>query len=314
MPLSRRRLLQSLGAAAGLAGLGAAGVALVDAEVLPGRSVLNQALGRCDARPPDAPRAPAPPPVTGSFRSAARRRQVGFAIAYPPGYAPGARLPVCLALHGYAADARTAVDAAGYPEFLVGDGSGSRRGVGRAELAKALPHGGAPFVLAAPDGGDGYWHPHSDDDPLGMLVDEFLPLLAERGLRTDRVAVAGWSMGGYGALVAALTYPGRFRAVVATSPAIFHSYDDAKRVNAGAFDSAAEWGRYDVTARAREFADMPVRIAIGAADPFAKAVRTLRDRLPDPGTVEISTGCHDNDFWRSVAPGQVRAISAALAG
>lgn len=284
--------------AAGVAGLGAGGVALVDAEVLPGRSVLNQALGRCDARSPDAPRGAAPPPVTGTFRSAARRRDVSFAISYPPGYAPGARLPVCLALHGYAADAGTAVAAARYPEFLAG----------------AMPGGVAPFALAAPDGGNGYWHPHADDDPLGMLVDEFLPLLAARGLRTDRVAVAGWSMGGYGALLAAVTHPGRFRAVVATSPAVFHSYDDARRVNAGAFDSAEEWARHDLTARARQFAGLPVRIAIGAADPFTPAVRTLRDRLPDPGVVEISTGCHDTDFWISVAPGQVRAISAALAG
>ncbi|MFU8873999.1 alpha/beta hydrolase [Micromonospora sp. SL4-19] len=315
MPVTRRRLLQSLGIAAGVAGLGAGGVALVDAEVLPGRSVLNHRLGRCDARPPDAPRAPAPPPVTGSFHSAARRRQVGFAISYPPGHAPGARLPVCLALHGYAADAVTAVTAAGYPEFLAGDGSRSRRGVRRAELESSdgLPHGVAPFALAAPDGGNGYWHPHAGDDPLGMLVDEFLPLLADRGLRADRVAVAGWSMGGYGALVAALTHPARFRAVVANSPAIFRSYADAKRVNAGAFDSPEEWARHDVTARAREFAGLPVRIAIGAADPFTRAVRTLRDRLPDPDVVQISTGCHDNDFWRSVAPDQVRAISAALA-
>ncbi|RZU76307.1 S-formylglutathione hydrolase FrmB [Micromonospora kangleipakensis] len=298
MPVTRRRLLQSLGAAVGVTGLGAGGLALVDAEVLPGRSVLNHALGRCAARPPDAPRGAAQPPVTGTFRSAARRREVAFTISYPPGYAPGADLPVCLALHGYAADAGTAVTAARYPEFLAG----------------ALPDGVAPFALAAPDGGNGYWHPHADDDPLGMLVGEFLPLLAARGLRTDRVAVAGWSMGGYGALLAALTHRDRFRAVVATSPAIFHSYDDARGVNAGAFDSADEWARYDVTARAREFTGLPVRIAIGAADPFAPAVRTLRDRLPDPGVVTIGTGCHDNDYWASVAPEQVRAISAALAG
>jgi hypothetical protein len=69
-----------------------------------------------------------------------------------------------------------------------------------------------------------------------------------------------------------------------------------------------------VTARAREFAGLPVRIAIGAADPFAPAVRTLRDRLPDPAVVAIGTGCHDDDFWASVAPEQVRAIGAALAG
>jgi S-formylglutathione hydrolase FrmB len=120
-------------------------------------------------------------------------------------------------------------------------------------------------------------------------------------------------MGGYGALLCGLVWPGRFRLIVATSPAIFHSYADARGVNPGAFDSAAEWARYDVTARAREFAGLPVRVAIGAADPFAPAVRAFRDRLPDPGVVRIATGCHDNRFWASVAPEQVRAISAALA-
>ena len=188
--------------------------------------MLNRALGRCDAAQPDVPRGAAQPPVTGSFRSAARRREVAFAISYPPGYAPGARLPVCLALHGYAADAGTAIAAARY------------RSSWPVRCATAWPRSRSPRRTA-----ERYWHPHADDDPLGMLVDEFLPLLAVRGLRTDRVAVAGWSMGGYGALLAALTHRDRFRAVVATSPAVFHSYDDARAVNAGAFDSADEWAR-----------------------------------------------------------------------
>jgi S-formylglutathione hydrolase FrmB len=145
-----------------------------------------------------------------------------------------------------------------------------------------------------------------------MLVAEFLPLLATRGLNTDRVAVAGWSMGGYGALLAALTYRTRFRLVVSTSPAIFHSYADARRARPGAYDSPEEWSEYDLTARAAEFAGLPVRIAIGTGDPFVEAVRTLRDELPDPSVVDISTGCHDHAFWSYAAPAQVRAISAAL--
>ncbi|MEU5722008.1 hypothetical protein [Micromonospora sp. NPDC047738] len=52
MPVTRRRLLQALGATAGLAGSGAGGVALLDSEVLPGRSVLNRALGRSTAAGP----------------------------------------------------------------------------------------------------------------------------------------------------------------------------------------------------------------------------------------------------------------------
>ena len=298
MLMTRRTALMSLGGAIGLVGLSAGGLALVDQELLPGKSMLNLVLGRCDAgRAPTALRGAAQPPVFGRFRSAARRREVDFAISYPPGYDDGADLPVCLALHGYRSDAKAAIGSGDYPQFIAG----------------AVRDGAAPFALAAADGGDGYWHPHVDDDPLGMLVEEFLPLLASRGLRTDRVAVAGWSMGGYGALLCGLTYRDRFRMIVASSPAIFHSYADARRVNEGAYDSPDEWARYDVSARASEFTGLPIGIAIGAADPFAPAVRDLRDRLPDGSVVQIATGCHDNRFWTSAAPAQVRAISGALA-
>jgi len=296
MLLTRRQALMSLGGAIGLFAVSAGSIALVDAELLPGKSVLNDALGRCDAARPSALRGTPQPPVTGSFRSAARRRDVNFAISYPPGYAEGADLPVCLALHGYGSNAEAAIGSGDYPQFIAG----------------AVQAGAVPFALAAVDGGNGYWHPHADDDPLGMLVDEFLPLLASRGLRTDRVAVAGWSMGGYGALLCGLTHRDRFRLIVASSPAIFHSYADAHNVNPGAYDSPEEWERYDVSARAKEFAGLPVRIAIGAADPFAPAVRTLRDRLPYSDVVHIGTGCHDNRFWAYAAPAQVQAISTAL--
>jgi enterochelin esterase-like enzyme len=294
MGISRRAALLSLAGTGALLGLGGSGVALVDAEVVPGKSALNVALGRCDPpAPPPARRGTAQPPVTGSFRSAKRRREVGFAISYPPGYADGAHLPVCLALHGYHSDAWAALHTGDYPQLIAG-------------LT-------VPFALAAVDGGDGYWHPHPQDDPLGMLATEFLPVLAARGLDTERVAVAGWSMGGYGALLCGLTYRTRFRLVVATSPAVFHSYADVQRVRPGAYDSADEWSRYDVTARAAEFAGLPVQIAIGSGDPFVAAVRNLRARLPDPGVVKVTTGCHDNTFWSYAAPTQVRAISQALA-
>ena len=226
---------------------GATAYALVDSAVLPGKGALDNALGRCDPPPPPpAPRGTPQAPVLGTFRSARRRREVDFALLYPPGYRDGAHLPVCLSLHGYGANCRDAISTGGYPELIAGS-----------------PH---PFVLAGVDGGGGYWHPHPTDDPLGMLVDDFLPYLAGRGLDTGRVAVCGWSMGGYGALVCGLAYPGRFRVIIATSPAVYH------------------------------------------------AVRTLRDRLPDPAVVQMPAGCHDGRLWSYVAPGQVRAIAAALGG
>ncbi|MEV8511049.1 alpha/beta hydrolase-fold protein [Dactylosporangium sp. NPDC051484] len=298
MGISRRSALLAIGGGAVLAVT--AGFELVDHAVLPGKGRLDEALGRCDAaapRPPAAPTAEAPVLITGSFRSQRRGREVGYALAYPPGYEPDARLPVCLALHGFGANADQAANLGGYPRLLAG----------------AVHAGVAPFVIAAADGGDGYWHPHATDDPLGMLIDEFLPLIGGRGLDIDRAAVAGWSMGGYGALLCGLEHRDRFRLIVASSPAIFRDYADAERVNPGAYDSAEEWARYDVTARAAELSGLPVRIDIGAADPFAPAVRRLRDRLPDPSVVTLSTGCHDGRYWDAVAPAQIRAISAALA-
>jgi hypothetical protein len=272
--VSRRALLASVG----LAGVGGLGYGLVESGVLPGQSRLDRALGRCDVSTPAA--APAGPVVRGVFASLRRRRDVSYTIGYPYGARTGDPVPVCLVLHGY----------------------------GETSANLGPP---APFALAAMDGGNGYWHPHATDDPLGALLDEFVPLLAQRGLDTDRIAVLGRSMGGYGALLAGLSRP--FAAVVAGSPAIWRSYDEARAVNAGAFDSAAEWARYDVFARATELRGRRLRIDCGESDPFAPAVRALRDRLPDPSSVRLAKGCHDGAFWNHVAPEQYRFIAASIA-
>lgn len=301
MTISRRGLLRAGGIAgasvAVTAAAGAGAAVLVDRGVLPGRSVLNQALGRCDVSVP-APAPVAGPRLAGAFDSVRRRQRVGYVIGYPPGSQPGDRLPVCLVLHGYGAHAADAIDAGRYDRYLAG------------LVAGGLP----PFALAAMDGGGGYWHPHASDDPLGALLDEFVPLLAARGLSVDRLAALGWSMGGFGALLAAITGPRRLVAVAASAPAFWRSYAEAHRVNPHAFDSAAQWSRYDLVSRAGEFRGQRMRIDCGSGDPFAPAIRALRDRLPEPSVVHITGGCHDNAFWQHAAPSQLRLIGSALAG
>ncbi len=295
MPARRALLIGSLGLA-GLIGAGVGAAALAANGVIPGKGVVDNELGFCDAPVPPV-HAAAGPIVSGSFASTYRRTNVAYKIAYPPGFTAGAKLPVCLMLHGYAATEADALDAGHYPEYL----------------ASAVAAGTPPFALAAAAGGNGYWHPHPDEDSLGMLLHEFLPLLGTRGLSVDHPAVSGYSMGGYGALMCGLAAPGRFVAITANAPAFWRSYTESQKVNPGAFSSAAEWGTYgNMVDRAAEIGKLPAHILIGASDPFEPAVAELRDKLPDPSIVHIAKGCHDGRFWDSQAPTVINTIGLAL--
>jgi S-formylglutathione hydrolase FrmB len=297
MPTRRQVLFGAAATATAVAGAGVGLIQLAEAGVVPGKSAVDQHLGYCDVSVPPA-RRPAGPMTTASFASIRRRTTVTYTVAYPPGAAVGAPLPVCLVLHGYGADANQAWSAGDYPAYL----------------AEAVGAGTPGFALAAASGGNGYWHPHPGDDPLGMLLDEFLPLLARHGLRVDRPAVLGYSMGGFGALLCGLAAPDRFASIVASSPAFWRSYDEARHVNPGAFGSEADWKRYgDLVSSAAAISRLPAQIYVGAADSFTPAIRALRDRLSDPDVVHIAKGCHDNSYWRSQAPAQLRLIGARLA-
>ena len=272
---------------------------LVENGRLPGKSRVDQALGWCDATTVEAVGVPGPV-HDGSFESTKRRTRVGYRVVYPPGVAVGARVPVCLVLHGFGGQAAAAIGCGDFDRYT-------------AAYAAA---GGTAFALAACDGGPGYWHPHPTDDPLGMVLDEFLPLLASLGLAAgdgDRVAVLGTSMGGYGALLCGLAEPARFTAVAASAPAFWRSYAEAQTINAGAFDSAKEWDAYNVMTRAADLDRLNLRIDCGQHDPFAPAVRALRALLRRPEAVHLAKGCHDGPFWHHAAPAQIRFIGEALA-
>jgi pimeloyl-ACP methyl ester carboxylesterase len=297
MPTRRQALLGAAASITAIAGASVGLIQLAEAGLVPGKSAVDEQLGYCDVTVPPA-RHPAGAITRDFFASARRRRAVDYAIAYPPGVTAGTGLPVCLVLHGYGADAPGALAAGNYPGYL----------------ADAMAAGTPPFALAAASGGNGYWHPLPDDDPLGMLLYEFLPLLAQHRLHVDRPAVLGYSMGGFGALLCGLAAPGRFASIIASSPAFWRSYDEAQHVNPEAFASAADWEGYgDLLSQAAAISRLPAQIYVGAADSFTPAIRSLRHRLADPDVVHISKGCHDNPYWRSQAPAQLRLVGAALA-
>jgi enterochelin esterase-like enzyme len=288
--VSRRALLAAAGGAVVLAAAG------VGAEQ---PAVRRWSLDVVDPEPSAPPPTASPGPrSSGVLTSRARGRDVAWQVAYPPGHREGDALPVALVLHGRGGDERSAFDELWLDRYL-------------ADVVRA---GAPPFALASVDGGDhSYWHRRRDgDDPLAMLLGEFVPALGRQGLVTSKVAVLGWSMGGYGALLLAETAgPRRVAAVAADSPALWERATDAA---AGAFDGAADFAAHDAFAGRGRLAGIPVRIACGDRDPFCPAVREFVRDVPDLVGTDFSTGGHTDTYWRRTAPAQLRFLASALSG
>lgn len=293
--VTRRSLLVAAGAAVVI---GAGGVAASTAGVIPGRSFVERKLGLVGAAGEIPDLAPGPA-ATGTFLSAARRgADTGWTISYPPGSSVGDRLPVIVSLHGYGGDHRTSF--------------GDRLGLDRFQ-AQAVSQGTAGFAVASVDGGDAYWHPRvSGEDPRGMLVEEFLPLLADQGLDTSRLGLLGWSMGAFGALLLASDLgPARVAAVGAMSVALWPTAD---RAASGAFDDADDFARNDLLdpSRARALGTVAARIDCGTADAFCPNNRRLVDTVTPRPTGVFTSGAHDMAYWRRVVPDQLAFLGARL--
>jgi enterochelin esterase-like enzyme len=270
--------------------LGGAGV--VSAGVLSARELRGN-----PSSPHPVPAGPVGAVVSGSFRSVAVRATTGWSVAYPHGSAPGTPLPLLLVLHGRGGTHREAFGTHHLDRFL----------------SAAVRAGVPAFAVASVDGGDhSYWHPRaSGEDPQRMVVDELLPLLRARGLRTDRLALGGWSMGGYGALLLAERL-GRSRvaAVAVDSPALWSRWQDSAP---GAFDGPQDFAAHDVLASTAALAGISLRVSCGTSDPFLPGVRALLAKVPTAGH-DLARGGHDVAWWQHAAPAQLAFAGRALAG
>ena len=250
--------------------LGSAGVAvLATATGLGARRFRN-------GPEPVIPDAPAGDERLEQRASAARGKIVDFYTAVPEGSGTGRGLPVCLVLHGASA---TAADFADF-------------GFGRF-LTDAVRRGTPPFVLAGATGGRLSWQPSGGveeqrveeqrDDPQRMVHEEIPAWCRERGFDTSRLAVWGWSMGGYGSLLLTETFPGFVRAAAAFSPAV--------RPGDAVFTQAA-------TLRGT-----PVGLWCGRDDGLYAEVRDLEAALPEhPAAGGYAAGGHTMGYWSTVIP------------
>lgn len=281
MEVTRRALLT--GAVGGAGALTGAGF-LVESDVLPGRTAIYDRLG-LNGDAGLVPDVPGGPVERGTLDGA------GWWLRRPaPDSAAPGPTPLVLALH---------------PAFHTADSL-----LGYLGLDRFLTAAGVSYAVAAIDGGKrGYWHPREDGrDPLGLVLDRFLPMLEREGLSVERPGLLGWSMGGYGAMLVAteLQDPGP---VAVASPALWRRYQDSAP---GAFDGRADFERWSMFERAGELDQENLRIDCGRGDPFYPGVRAFRDRVPR-AEVHVARGGHNAAYWTRVLPGQLAWLDERMA-
>jgi pimeloyl-ACP methyl ester carboxylesterase len=271
------------GAAAG------AVVAVAGARGLPLRRWEDDLTGACGPSGPAPPRATGTRVTLGTLRSRRVAAPVDYAVGLPPGHV-GSASAVCLP--GRGSDARWVMDTLHVVDFVAAAGLG--------------------YAVAAVDGGESYWHRRaSGEDRMAMLLGEFLPLLHDRFGLVPR-AIMGWSMGGYGALLAAERRPAQFRSVAVSSAAVWPTSAQQHAAVPDAFDGPADFARNDVFAGSPRLAHTAVSISCGTADPFLANDRAFAARLHPRPAGEFVAGCHDEDFWRRMLPAQVRFLGRHL--
>jgi S-formylglutathione hydrolase FrmB len=143
-----------------------------------------------------------------------------------------------------------------------------------------------------------------------MVVDELLPLVEKDGLSVERIALMGWSMGGYGALrLGGLLGSDRVAAVGSLSAAL---WTDAGSASPSGFADAAEYEQYTVFGHQDDLDGIPVRLDCGTGDPFLGANRDYADG--QPFTTGFQPGGHDTGYWTRMLPDQLAFLGGHLAG
>jgi len=286
MRMTRRRAIAGLGAAAVAVGGVAAG-----GRRLPLHAWYDELTGACGPSGPSPPRLIGTRVVSGTLHSTAVAEPVDYAIGFPPGHA-GSAAAVCLP--GRGSDAAWVMNVLHAVDFVAA--------------------AGLRYAVAAVDGGSSYWHRRADgEDRMRMLIEDFLPLMG-RGFGLEPRAIMGWSMGGYGALLAAERHPQTFHTVAVSSAAIWQTPAQQRSAVPDAFDGAADFDRNDVFAGAGRLAGSAVWISCGTADPFLANDRAFAAGLAHRPAGEFVAGCHDEDFWRRMLPAQVRFVGRSLGG
>jgi S-formylglutathione hydrolase FrmB len=183
----------------------------------------------------------------------------------------------------------------------------------RKSIARAIDKLGAraPVVVLGNGGNHSYYHDRRDGRWGSYMLREVIPA-AVRKFHLDgrRVAIGGFSMGGFGALD--LARQRRFCAVGGHSAAMWRSGGETP---AGAFDDAEDFERNDVIAAARSnphvYGRARIWIDVGTDDPFRSADTELARSLPQ-ARFRVWRGGHEISYFDDHALEIIRFYANAL--
>jgi S-formylglutathione hydrolase FrmB len=170
----------------------------------------------------------------------------------------------------------------------------------------------APVVVFANGGDHSYYHNRADGRWGSYILEEVIPAaIGKYDLDPRRVAIGGFSMGGFGALDLARFR--RFCAVGGHSAAMWRTGGETPQ---GAFDNAEDFEQNDLieaaTKNPRLYGDAKVWIDVGTEDPFRSADEELARRLSGE-RFELWKGDHDFSHFERDAPRVMRFYADALA-
>lgn len=172
-------------------------------------------------------------------------------------------------------------------------------------------------IIICPDGRDSFYWDVDESVCSGLKMERFitrdLVAMVDSMFATDKASrsIAGYSMGGHGALYLAARHPGMFKNVVALSGAF-----DIERLKAvswikvpsllGPYDRR-RWNAASVFAHMDSLAAHAPRIMLicGAADAFlpdSKRLHAEFDRLGVKHVYKVLPGDHHWRFWRKQMP------------
>jgi poly(3-hydroxybutyrate) depolymerase len=169
----------------------------------------------------------------------------------------------------------------------------------------------APVVVFANGGNHSYYHDRGEGRWGSYILDEVIPAVIRKyDLDPRRVAIGGFSMGGFGALDLARFR--RFCAVGGHSAAMWRTGGETP---AGAFDDSQDFDRNDVIGRTRAnpgiYRGARVWLDVGTEDPFRSADRELAGLLPG-ARFRLWHGGHEISYFDDHALEILRFYANAL--